>query len=454
MSKRGGTEERRRCLLSLQVPRPIELILMPMMAWILINYGWQASAEDGALAGHRHRVLVLTDIGGTDPDDFQSMVHLLVYADLFDLEGLVSSPFGPGRKSDILTVIDHYERDYERLKSYSERYPTADALRAITKQGETEEANSTGFGKSTEGSQWIIQCAKRDDPRPLHVLVWGGLEDLAQALHDAPEILPKLRVYWIGGPNKKWSVNAYNYIEQKHPKLWIIEANATYRGWFVGGNQNGHWGNQEFVTKDIASHGSLGDYFSTQLKGTIKMGDTPSVTRLLKGDSEHPDKPSWGGQFVRIWDDRKTVFNRLTSEADQVEAFGVTEFVLSKPDGYSSQNSAAMTFNGGVPKSIGVMEGDVLRFRFSPRDAKVWSYVIESDFAALDGQSGKFDAVPPPLDRTKKASTAHPNWWIDDPDPTAAEGVHPGAKSVSRWREDFLGDFAERMDRCQTAKKP
>lgn len=429
-----------------------KLITLTMIAWIWVNCCWLATAEDGALNGHRHRVLVSTDIGGTDPDDFQSMVHLLVYADLFDLEGLISSPFGPGRKSDILTVINQYERDYANLKSYSEKYPTADALRAITKQGETKEAEDSGVGKSTEGSQWIIYCAKRDDLRPLHVLVWGGLEDLAQALHDAPEILPKLRVYWIGGPNKKWSVNAYNYIEQKHPKLWMIEANATYRGWFVGGNQKGQWGNQEFVTKHIADHGALGDYFSTQLKGTIKMGDTPSVARLLKGDLNHPDKPSWGGQYVRIWDDRKTIFNRLTSEVDQAEVFGVVEFALPKPEGYSSQNSVAMTFNEGVPKSIGVIEGDTIRFRFSPRDAKVWSYVIESDFTTLDGQTGKFNAVPPPIERTKRASTAHPKWWIDDPDPAAAEGVHPGAKSVNRWREDFLNDFATRMDRCQSAK--
>ena len=46
--------------------------------------------------GPRHRVIVSTDIGGTDPDDFQSMVHLLVCADRFDLEGLISSPYGPG----------------------------------------------------------------------------------------------------------------------------------------------------------------------------------------------------------------------------------------------------------------------------------------------------------------------------------------------------------------------
>ena len=67
----------------------------------------------------------------------------------------------------------------------------------------------------------------------------GRIDDLAQALHDAPDILPKLRVYFIGGPNKMWSVDAYNYIEQHHPKLWIVEANATYRGWFTGGNQEG-----------------------------------------------------------------------------------------------------------------------------------------------------------------------------------------------------------------------
>jgi hypothetical protein len=60
-------------------------------------------------------VLVLTDIGGTDPDDFQSMVHLLVYADVLDIEGLVSSPSDAGRTKDILEVIDCYEKDYAKL---------------------------------------------------------------------------------------------------------------------------------------------------------------------------------------------------------------------------------------------------------------------------------------------------------------------------------------------------
>ena len=189
------------------------------------------TAEQGSgLAASRARVIVSTDIGGTDPDDFQSMVHFLVYADCFDVEGLVSSPYGPGRKEHILDVIGHYERDYPNLKTYSDSYPAPDALRAITKEGALESPGWAGVGEPTEGSDWIVQCARRRDPRPLWVLVWGGIEDLAQALHDAPDILPRLRVYFIGGPNKKWSVDAYQYIATHHPDLWIIEANDTYRG--------------------------------------------------------------------------------------------------------------------------------------------------------------------------------------------------------------------------------
>ncbi len=422
-----------------------------LLSYVLVATQAFAVADDGAITGVRHRILVSTDIGGTDPDDVQSMVHLLVYAESFDIEGLVSSPYGPGRKEHILKVIDAYERDLPKLRAHSasalKQYPTADALRALSKQGALDAPGAAGIGVATEGSNWIIQCAKRDDLRPLNVLVWGGIEDLAQALHDAPEILPKLRVFFIGGPNKKWSVDAYNYVEQNHPKLWMIESNATYRGWFTGGNQKGEWNNKEFVTKHVAEHGALGNAFF-EAKADIKMGDTPSLGRLLRGVSDDPTKPGWGGNYVPIWDDRKTIFDRLTVEADQVEVFGVTEFALPIPEGYRSKNSTTMIFNKGVPSSAGVIDGNVLRFRFSPRDAFVWSYVIESDYAHLDGQSGKFTAVPPPITRTSKRSVVHPNWWIDDPNPALAEGVHPGAKSVSQWREDYLRNFAERLKRC------
>ena len=47
-------------------------------------------------------------------------------------------------------------------------------------QGETEIALYAGVRQTTDGSDWIVTCARRDDPRPLYLLVWGGIEDLAE----------------------------------------------------------------------------------------------------------------------------------------------------------------------------------------------------------------------------------------------------------------------------------
>jgi hypothetical protein len=404
-----------------------------------------ATVDHGALAGHRYRVLVSTDIGGTDPDDFQSMVHLLVYADCFDLEGLISSPYGPGRKKHILDVIDCYEKDYVNLKTHSEKYPTPEALRAITKQGETEAAPYAGVRRSTEGSEWLVRCARRDDPRPLCVLVWGGLEDLAQALHVAPDILPKLRVYWIGGPNKKWSPDAYQYLVDHHPKLWIIESNATYRGWFTGGIQSGDWSNTHFVARHVAGKGALGDFFNAQLS-TLKMGDTPSVGWLLSGTPDDPSKPGWGGRFVRAWERPYARLDRLTTTRDRIEQFGILELRIPLGDD-TPENSAAELVVDNQSLAGHMADDATIRFRFSPKDAKTYRFAIESNVPALDGKTGGVTSFKPPPDVAKHPSVRHPNWWTDDPALEFAEGPHLGAKTVSRWREEFLRDFAERMAR-------
>lgn len=402
----------------------------------------------------RPRIIWNTDIGGTDPDDWQSLVHLLVYADRFDIEGLVHSPPGTNSAQPILDVIDVYERDYPNLRTYSPHYPKPDGLRAITKQGADGYGwqRPAGFDRPTEGSKWIVACARRRDPRPLHLLMAGGIDDVAQALHDAPDILPKIRVYAIGGPNKMWSVEAYDYLETHHPKLWMIESNSTYRGWFSGGDQTGEWGNTAFVETHVAGKGALGDFFAGERGGELKMGDSPAVAWFLHG-AQNPSKPSWGGRYARLWDGRKTVFDRVTTAADTVEVYGVAEIALPVPDGFTSGNTAQMLTDGRVP-SLAVNDGKVLRFRFSPKAPQVWSYVIQSDFAGLDGRSGEFTAVPPPIERASRPSATHPNWWCDDQDPAAAEGIYPGAKSVNQWRVDYLSDFADRMLRCASPARP
>lgn len=428
------------------------IYLFLIIALFFLPSNISAQITEKEKAKDRNRVIVSSDIGGTDPDDFQSMVHFLLYADMFDIEGIISSPFGSGEKKHILEVIEKYEKDFPNLKTYSSKYPTPDELRAITKQGAIDTVGPKGYEKPTEGSEWIIKSARKKDKRPLYLLVWGGIDDLAQALHYAPDILPKLRVYFIGGPNKMWSVDAYNYIETNHPKLWMIEANSTYRGFFVGGDQTGDWGNSSFVSRYIAGKCELGNFFNLQYKGTLKMGDTPSLGWLLKGNPTKPSVPGWGGKFVRLWENRKTVFNHLTTEDDQAEAFGVVEFLLPIPEGLKPEHQTQMLVDGRVP-APGVIEGNKIRFRFSPRDAKVWSYSIKSKFATMDGKTGKFTAVMPSAEKVKKIDKSRPNWWIDDYDPAAAEGIHWGAKSVNQWRKEFLEDFALRMERCAASKK-
>jgi hypothetical protein len=402
----------------------------------------------GAMEGSRHRVVVSTDIGGTDPDDFQSMVHLLVYADVLDIEGIISSPFGPGRKEHILQVVDCYEKDYGNLKTYSDRYPTPDALRAIIKQGEIDRAPYAGVRRSTEGSQWIVACARRDDSRPLHILVWGGIEDLAQALYDAPDILPKLRVYWIGGPNKKWAPDAYQYLVENHPKLWVIESNATYRGWFTGGNQSGPWGNRVFVRQHIAGQGALGDFFVGK-KDDIKMGDTPSVGWLLRGAPGDPTRPGWGGSYVRAWERPHSRFDRMPTKEDRMEIFGILELALALGDEVPPQPEAVLAVDN--QELTGHAPGDgTMRFRFCPKSDGAFGFQIQSNVRALNGKAGGITAYLPSPEIARRPSAAFPNWWTDDPSPDVAEGSHHGARTVSRWREEFLGDFAARMDRCRT----
>lgn len=398
----------------------------------------------------RPRVVVSTDIGGTDYDDFQSLVHLLVYADRVDLEGMIASPYGSARnrKRHLLEIIDIYAKDLPNLRTYSSGYPDPDRLRAISKQGGSDPAVLAGWGARTEGSDWIIECARRRDSRPLWLLVWGGIDDLAQALHDDPSIKRNLRVYFIGGPNKKWSVTAYDYIAREHRDLWIIEANSTYSGFFLGGNQEGDLGNRAFVDTHVKGHGALGDYFAT-INPAVKMGDTPSLTYVFGATPENPAAGNWGGRFVRAWKRPRYTFQRPPSQADAVEVYAVLEINYRVPGDAPREAKAQLVVDDQRFPGFDLGQG-AWRFLFSPKLVKKWSYRIESNHPGLNGQTGGFTSVYPSGDLS--ASAEYPNWWTDDPDPAWRDRGEAGAKTVSRWREEYLRDFAARMRRCQAPK--
>ena len=393
------------------------------------------------------RILISSDIGGTDPDDNQSMIHLFMYSDLFHLEGLVSSPsFGDGSKEEILRMIDIYEKDYPLLKRHNNKLLKPNALRKLCKQGRTELAPYKGYDTPTEGSEWIIKSANKKSDKPLWVLVWGGLEDLAQALHDCPEIENKIKVYWIGGPNKKWSVNSYSYIVENFPNLWMIESNASYRG-VISTNKKDKF-NKFYYDEVMRGAGHMGDDFINYYKGLVKMGDTPSLLYMMDGNPNDPTKESWGGSYAPLRHSSRTIFNRNTTINDTVAVYSVMDIHLNGPYIDKPIGTECFTFTTDKQDWTGIYAGNgVYSVRYSPKAPATLSYSITSNIKELDGQSGQF--VVSGLWPGKEMQTSYSvgnNWFSDKEDADLFDGIWQGSKTISKWRNEVLLDWEKRFE--------
>ncbi|MFM6975376.1 MAG: nucleoside hydrolase-like domain-containing protein [Sphingobacteriaceae bacterium] len=397
------------------------------------------------------RILVSTDIGGTDPDDNQSMIHLLMYNELFDIEGLVSSPsYGNGNKEEILRTIDLYEKDLPKLKQHQQDLATPEYLRSVVKQGRHGGAPLKGYITATEGSDWIIKCAQKKSDSPLWILVWGGLDDLAQALHDRPEIQNKIRVFWIGGPNKKWSANSYTYIAENFPKLWFIESNASYYGFFSD-NVPDSLSNKNYYKNYINEAGYLGkEYKNNRYNGNVKMGDTPSLLYMMDGNPANPMRENWGGSYVKFKQSPKLIFNRNTSISDTVTVFSIIEFKFKGPVLNIPPDSACLSMN--VKSEIGEQKWDGFYLgngnyvvRYCPKRTETLTYKVTSGIKGFEEQSGTFvvDNIWPGKPRSTNFILGS-NWYTDRPNPELYDDIWQGGKTVLKWRNEVLLDWAKR----------
>lgn len=416
---------------------------------ILLFYSCTSSKQET----NKPRIIISSDIGGTDPDDNQSMIHFLMYSDLFETEGLISSPsYGEGTKEEILKMIDLYEKDLPKLEKHNSNYPSPDALRAVTKQGRQGAAPFAGYTSPTEGSDWIITCAKKESEQPLWVLVWGGLEDVAQALHDAPEIQDKLKVYWIGGPNKKWSANSYAYIAEHFPNLWFIEANAVYRGLFSNTNAADNLTNKNYYANFINEAGHMGKSFKNYYDGNIKMGDTPSLLYLMNGDPLNPISDSWGGSFQKTTHSPRFVFNRNTTLNDTIVVYSTVEYHFDGPNIDIPADSTCFTmpiFAGvGEQRWPGYYLGDgKYAIKYTPKKAETLRYTITSDIPGFSEQEGQLVVKNIwPGNPTEKDFQLGDNWYTDPTDPELFDNGWQGAKTALKWRKDVLLDWAERWE--------
>jgi hypothetical protein len=269
----------------------------------------------GAFA--KERVFVLTDIEN-EPDDAMSLVRFLVYANQFDIEGLVATTSIHQQKKvaawRIREIVDAYAKVRDNLELHEPGFPTADALRALIVEGLPDYGmNAVGKGMDSAGSELLIKAVDRDDPRPLWVPVWGGPNVLAQALWKVREtrsrvelmkFVAKLRVHTISDQD-----DSGPWIRRNFSELFYVASPgfhgggayhfATWSG-ISGDRFHGRFAGADFAIVDnpwldqhIRAKGPLGAQYP-QVEFLME-GDTPSFLGLIDNGLNAPEHPDWGG---------------------------------------------------------------------------------------------------------------------------------------------------------------
>ncbi len=273
----------------------------------------------------KKRILILTDIEN-EPDDAQSLVRFLLYANQFDVEGIVATTSCWQRNQTaewrIHEIVDAYGKVRDNLEKHEKGYPTHAYLKERIKKGYPDFGmNAVGEGKDSEGSDWIIETVDKDDPRPVWIPVWGGANCLAQAFWkvkntrseaELKKFVDKIRVYTISDQDDSgpWLRNTFSDL------FYIVSPgyhenggdSYFYSTWIgISGERHYHFTSgadtyiidNDWVDKHIQNgHGPLGEQYPDI--AYIMEGDTPSFLYLINnglGSTEHPDWGSWGGRY-------------------------------------------------------------------------------------------------------------------------------------------------------------
>lgn len=270
------------------------------------------------------RVIVTTD---GEVDDRSSMVRCLLYACDFDLSGIVEvnsryQKKGHSSEKWIQEQLDAYQQVLPHLRKHNPGYPDAASLRSVMRIGNENiddlfVAPPVMTTKNTEGAQIIIDTLLDDDPRPVHVLSWGGANTTASALWELKTqyskeqfdyAVSRIRIYciWYQDDGGKW-------IQENISGACINEAYQWDNVWDYESYDNARKpgkpsANPPFVQELmkpewIASHitvghGPLGALYPQKY---VSEGDTPSFLHLVNnGLDAHRDYSlgGWGGRSV------------------------------------------------------------------------------------------------------------------------------------------------------------
>ena len=306
-----------------QIIRTQKCIIQFITSLLLLIATTSVSSQNATL---KPRLVVLTDISLDEPDDHQSLIRLLVHADMYEIEGIVLTTGWSVRhpKEDMdkaKGAIDAYEKDLPNLLKRSSQtgftqdnerqeigyWPSAQYLKDRTMFGSMVMGMEfIGADNNSEGSNLIIKLADEDDDRPVWVTFWGGGNTLAQAIwkvqqtRSEPELkrfLHKVRAYAIADQDQKnrtsFDLSSHAWMRRNFSDdlLFIWEDCAW---WYqVSAAKRGLWPDYE---THIQRHGNLGNQYPKYHYGVE--GDTPSFLHLMPNGLNNPDVPTqagWGG---------------------------------------------------------------------------------------------------------------------------------------------------------------
>ena len=266
-----------------------------------------------AFAADRPRVLVLTDIEN-EPDDAMSMVRFLVYANQFEVEGLVATTSIHQRErvapQRIRQIVSAYAKVRDNLELHEPGFPSAEFLLARVSEGlPIFGINGVGEDKDSPGSELLIRAVDRDDPRPLWVPVWGGPSVLAQALWKVratrsaaglAAFVARLRVYTISdqddtGPWLRENFPGLFYIVSPglaaggayHHAAWSGISGDNFSGRFAGADFSVV--TNEWLDVNVRRKGPLGAEYPRW--EYLMEGDTPSFLYLITNGLNDPEHP-------------------------------------------------------------------------------------------------------------------------------------------------------------------
>ena len=149
------------------------------------------------------RYIAITDINrGSEIDDVQSMIRLLLYSNEIEIEGLIAcsscflkKPNMASNTAILHRLIDGYGAARMNHLCHAGGWPETECLHSIVSDGIPVfgQGEGNGFAESgwedNAGVQAILSSLQRDDPRPLWLGLLGGANTLAQTLWTAERMM-------------------------------------------------------------------------------------------------------------------------------------------------------------------------------------------------------------------------------------------------------------------------